>query len=40
MNQLAPFERFWQAGPPKRDPLDHLAMIIVLMIVWRLVGGC
>jgi hypothetical protein len=40
MRALTPFEPFWQAGPPKKDPLDRLTLILVLMIVWRLVGGC
>ncbi|HEX8860806.1 MAG TPA: hypothetical protein VGC06_17275 [Actinomycetes bacterium] len=34
------FERSWQPGPPKSDPLDRLTLLVVLMIVWRLVGGC
>jgi hypothetical protein len=34
------FEQSWQPGPPKSDPLDRLTLLVVLMIVWRLVGGC
>lgn len=40
MRSPALFEHFWQPGPPKRDELDRLTLLVVLMIVWRLVGGC
>jgi hypothetical protein len=40
MGSTTPFEQFWQPGPPKRDYLDRLTLIMVLMIVWRLIGGC
>jgi hypothetical protein len=40
MRPLTSFDPFWQAGPPKKDPLDAVALLLVLLIVWRLVGGC
>jgi hypothetical protein len=40
MGSPTPFEQFWQPGPPKRGYLDRLTLIMVLMIVWRLIGGC
>jgi hypothetical protein len=40
MGSPNPFEQLWQPGPPKRDSLDRLTLIMALMIVWRLIGGC
>jgi hypothetical protein len=39
MARLVRFESPWPADPPK-DPLDRIALILTLMIIWRLVGGC
>jgi hypothetical protein len=39
MARLVRFEPPWPANPP-RDPLDKLALIMTLMIIWRLAGGC
>ena len=40
MRPLTSFDPLWQAGPPKKDPLEAIALILGLLIVWRLVGGC
>lgn len=29
----------WPTASP-RDPLDRIALVLTLMIIWRLTGGC
>jgi hypothetical protein len=40
MTPLNLMEPFSQDDPQKKDPLDRLTLILVLMIVWRIIGGC
>jgi hypothetical protein len=40
VKQLTRFEWFPEGDSPKGDPLDRLTVIIMLMIIWRLIGGC
>jgi len=39
MARLVRPEPPWSADPP-RDPLDGLTLILTLLIIWRIVGGC
>jgi hypothetical protein len=39
MARLAHIELFGQHGQPG-DPLDKVGWVLVLLIIWRLIGGC
>jgi hypothetical protein len=36
IRSLAP----WPTDSPPRDPLDRITLVLTLMIIWRLLGGC